>query len=129
MPTSHCLIDIINFLTKNADRLGSVTTVIVTDFTQAFDRVDHSVIIAKLCEMCPSSSVVPWIVDFPSDRTQCVRYRGCLSEWTHIKAGVPQGTTLSLIKVEYFSFTPICGIIFKNYLKIIDLDNSIHSTL
>ena len=94
MSTSHCLVDIINFLTKNSDRLGSVTTVIVTDFTKAFDRVDHSVIIAKLCEMCPSSSVVPWIVDFLSDRTQCVRYRGCLSEWTPIKAGVPQGTKL-----------------------------------
>ena len=37
--------------------------------------------------------------------------------------------TLSLIKVEYFSFTPIYGIIKKNYLKIIDLNNSIHSQI
>ena len=44
--------------------------------------------------MCPSSSVVPWIVDFLTDRIQCVRYRGCQSDWTPIKAYVPQGTNL-----------------------------------
>ena len=94
MSTTHCLVDLVNSLSVNADKIGNVTTVVTTDFSKAFDKVDHTVVISKLIKYSPDSNLVRWIINFLTDRSQCVRYRGHLSDWTSVKAGVPQGTRL-----------------------------------
>ena len=54
MSTTHCLVNIVNFLAKSADKSNSASTLITTDFSKAFDRVDHSVVISKIVQTKPS---------------------------------------------------------------------------
>ena len=39
--TTHCLIDLLNFFYEGAEREGAIGTLILTDFSKAFDRVSH----------------------------------------------------------------------------------------
>ena len=53
----------------------------VTDFSKAFDCVDHIFAIQKLCDLGVRSEIIPWIADFLASRRQRVQYRSALSEW------------------------------------------------
>ena len=64
----------------------------MTDFSKAFDCVDHNIAIPKLIEMGTRPAAIPWIFDFLSNRSQCVRYHNVLSDWQNLSGGVPQGT-------------------------------------
>ena len=66
----------------------------LTDFSKVFDHTDHTITISKLLLMGVDSSLVSWINYFISNREQCVKYADKVSEWTHINAGIPQGTKL-----------------------------------
>ena len=73
--TNHCLVDIVNFLAKNTDiMLNTRTTAVTTDFTSAFDRVDHAVVVSKIILSGCRPAIILWIVDFLCNRTQSVRY-------------------------------------------------------
>ena len=67
---------------------------VTTDFSKAFDMVDHNILIKKLISMGTRPSLITWIASFLSGREQCVRYRGELSEWKTLHGGVPQGTLI-----------------------------------
>ena len=65
------------------------------DYRKAFDFIDHATLAAKLKEVEVLNSIVKWILDFLSDRSQRVKFsRDCLSEWGAVPVGVPQGTKL-----------------------------------
>ncbi|KAI8482492.1 hypothetical protein Bbelb_397280 [Branchiostoma belcheri] len=49
--TTHCLVNLANQLYKTADRRGSSSTWVLTDFSKAFDLVDHTVAIQHLLEL------------------------------------------------------------------------------
>lgn len=74
-------------LTKNKQ-----LDVIYTDFSKAFDRVDHSCLIRKLSLIGVHSSLLTWIRSFLSNRTQCVKLLNCLSSEFLVTSGVPQGS-------------------------------------
>eukprot|EP00057_Strongylocentrotus_purpuratus_P020244 XP_011674718.1 PREDICTED: RNA-directed DNA polymerase from mobile element jockey-like [Strongylocentrotus purpuratus] len=92
--TAHYLKDILNTIHRNAENPKTVTTLVATDFSKAFDRIDHGLAVRKLLEMRASPSLVAWISSFLSNREQCVRYMSQLSDWMEISAGAPQGTRL-----------------------------------
>ena len=41
--------------------------------------------------------LIPWIIRFLSNRRQCIKLAGSISDWLPINAGVPQGTKLGPI--------------------------------
>jgi DNA-binding transcriptional regulator of glucitol operon len=90
--TTHYLLKLMDTLHMNADRPGHASTVVITDFSKAFDLVDHNILMQKFISMGVRPSVVTWIASFLDGRQQCVRYRGCTSEWKQLNGGVPQGT-------------------------------------
>ena len=67
---------------------------LLTDFSKAFDHIDHTTAVSKSLQMGVSHSLVSWISDFLTNRQQCVRYGKDLSKWTTTHAGVPQGSKL-----------------------------------
>ena len=97
MSTSHYLVDLLEYLYSHADKTGYTSTVVMTDFSKAFDLVDHNIAIQKIYALGARPELVPWVSSFLSERTQQVRYRGKLSEPVVTNAGVPQGTRLGPI--------------------------------
>ena len=90
--TSHCLIEILDILFRGTDKRNAVGTLVVTDFSKAFDCVDHTLAIQRLYELGVRSEILPWIANFLTARRQRVQYHSALSEWKTLSCGVPQGT-------------------------------------
>jgi ribonuclease P/MRP protein subunit RPP40 len=64
------------------------------DFSKAFDKVDHSLLIKKLAAMGIRGNLGIWLGKFLLGRTQAVRVGSKISSWTSVISGVPQGTVL-----------------------------------
>ena len=45
--TTHCLIDILHTIHTNAELSKSVSSVLLTDFSKAFDHIDHTIAISS----------------------------------------------------------------------------------
>jgi len=95
--TVHALVSLVDSLSKGTDKPSTICTLVATDFSKAFDRVHHHTVIVKLLKMGLRPELVLWVANFISDRKQCVRYRGSLSEWERLTCGVAQGTLLGPI--------------------------------
>ena len=95
--TSHYLVSLLQFLHQGADKLNTVGTVVLTDFSKAFDMVDHNLLMEKFIHIGVRRSIIPWLCDFLSNRMQCIRYNATLSDFSTLSAGLPQGTKLGPI--------------------------------
>lgn len=92
--TAHYLVSLMHFLHKGADTQKNVGTVVITDFSKAFDLIDHTLLIKKFMHMGVRNSIIPWICSFISNRQQCVRYNQTLSDFKFLNGGLPQGTKM-----------------------------------
>ncbi len=95
--TSHCLIEILDVFFKGTDKSDTVGTLVVTDFSKAFDCIDHTLAIRRLYELGTRCEIIPWLANFLTARRQRVQYQSALSEWKTLSCGVPQGTKLGPI--------------------------------
>ena len=92
--TAYYLIDVLNAVLRDADKPKTISTLLAADFSKAFDRIKHNIVVTKMLEMNAPPAVVAWICSFLPDREQCVKYMSTLSEWKKVTAGAPQGTLL-----------------------------------
>jgi len=120
--TTHCLIDLLNFFFSGAERKATVGTLILTDFSKAFDRVCHNTAIAKLISMGARASLIPWLCSFMAGRKQCVRYRGSVSDWEYLTSGVAQGTLLGPL-VFLAMINDIKPVTSNSHWKYVDVFN------
>ena len=76
--------------------LSSDTTVdmIYLDFSKAFDKVDHGVLLHKLKDLGITGKLGIWFFQFLTNRTHCVRIPGAIRKDSPVLCGVPQGTVL-----------------------------------
>ena len=68
--TTHYLIDLLNYIGKGLDQPKHYAQLCTTDFTKAFDRVNHRIVIEKLVSLGVRKSIVSVICSFLMDRTQ-----------------------------------------------------------
>ena len=73
------------------------TDIILLDFTKAFDKVSHKRLYSKLAHYRIRDTLLTWINDFFTGRTQRVTVNGYISDDTRVTLGVPQGNTLALL--------------------------------
>ena len=67
----------------------------IFDYRKAFDLIDHKSLVNKLRRVNIPNSVINWVIDFLSGRSQRVKLgKDCVSEWGTVPSGVPQGTKL-----------------------------------
>ena len=64
------------------------------DFSKAFDKVCHSLLIHKLNHYGITGKTNEWIKNFLDDRTQSVVVEGETSTSIPVESGVPQGSVL-----------------------------------
>ena len=80
---------------QGTDGNGSTIKTLLFDYKKAFDLIDRSILVRKLCALDIAPSVINWIIDFLSTRSQRIKLsEGCVSEWDTVPLGVPQETKL-----------------------------------
>lgn len=73
---------------------GNEVDVIYLDFSKAFDKVDHNILLAKLKRYGIAGKLYHWIESFLRGRKQTVVVDGQKSDFVDVESSVPQGTVL-----------------------------------
>ena len=73
---------------------GDEVDVIYLDYSKAFDKVDHKILLKKMQLYGISGKVLKWVEAFLTNRQQTVVVEGEKSSFNDVESGVPQGTVL-----------------------------------
>ena len=84
--------DLIDRLLNNMDN-RVLNGLLLVDLKEAFDLVNHSILLKLQIYGC-SSSTVQWFTSSLSDRSQCTNFKGTLFDPLPVSIGVPQGSIL-----------------------------------
>jgi predicted nucleotidyltransferase len=82
-----------SYLLNSMDKKSQVDT-IYTDFSKAFDRVNHTILIQKLELLGIHGDLLRWLTSYIHNRCQAVVIGGHRSNFISIPSGVPQGSHL-----------------------------------
>ena len=81
------------------------TDVVVMDFAEAFDKVNHSLLLHKLHHYGVRNTLNQWIPSFFTNRRQAVVVDSAKSGYIPVCSGVPQGSVIG-------------PVLFLSYIKI-----------
>ena len=80
-------------VTRDVDE-AKMIDMLFFDFSKAFDKVSHEILIQKLNEIGICPQLCNWIQHFLSARRMQVRVHHAASSWHRVSSGVPQGSVL-----------------------------------
>ena len=91
-----CIIQLLSFFAKIFEWIDSKEKAfaIYLDYSKAFDRVPHSILLKKLRSLGLGGSLLKLIASYLQNRVQQVKIENCQSEECPITSGVPQGSVV-----------------------------------
>ena len=75
----------------------STVDMIYLDFSKAFDKMDHGILLHQLRDLGITGRLGLWFFHFLNNRQHYVRMPGGISQPHPVLSGVPQGTVLGLL--------------------------------
>ena len=93
---SHYLIEFLNFVLHQQETEATAVLACLVDFSKAFNRQDHTVLITKLSDIGVPGWLLRLVISFLKDRTMKVKYKGKYSRLFSLPGGGPQGSLLGL---------------------------------
>lgn len=91
----------VSMIAETLDR-GQEVHAIYTDFSKAFDTVDHGILIHKLKKIGLNANLIKWFISYVTNRKLSVIFGGAKSTSFSPKSGVPQGSVLGPILFTIF---------------------------
>lgn len=107
---------------SNALDSGTQVDAVYTDFSKAFDKINHDLLIDKLGKIGIHGSLLRWIDSYIRNRSQAVCLKGYCSQYLPIPSGVPQGSHLG--PVLFSLYINDIGKIFKNTNHLLYADDT-----
>ena len=114
--TTHAIFLLTNKIQRSIDN-GTNSCGIFLDLCNAFDTVDHRIILDKLKYYGIRGVANHWFASYLSNRRQFVSLFGTNSDYQTVTCGVPQGSVLGpLLFLSYINDMPKCSNILEFHL-------------
>ena len=125
-----CLSALLDVFDDLMHMLSSDTTVdmIYLDFSKAFDKVDHGILLHKIKDMGITGNLGIWFFQFITNRTHYVRIPGGISKGSPVLSGVPQGIVLEPLLFLVMIFDINKGIASSKLISFAD-DTRVNSNI
>ena len=89
--TTCALISLLHHVTIMLERCSYVRCLMI-DFSKAFDRVSHPILLSKLSKLELPDRAINWIISYLTGRTQVVKCNGSISLPASINTSIVQGS-------------------------------------